>query len=113
MKYWLVSYKTARGKRVIFTHYFGLLLNFALPLFLAVAGGRDLKENPLAFHTVIWIQVLSCRCWSMLAEGCSSRKETISDVNTGFLTPYVAVYLLYLAGLFNYWYTATSQETTP
>ena len=42
------------------------------------------------------------------------KKETVSDVNIGYLFFHLAIYVLYLVGLVYYWYTfMITTSTTP
>lgn len=109
MKYWVISYKLAKGKRILLvnTIYYGvLLLNFLLPVFYSTTTGMNLDVvSSTAFQLVIWIQVLSCL---VLFDGGRKiyvfiKKETVSDVNIGYLFFHLTVYVLYLVGLIYYW----------
>ena len=109
MKYWIVSYKLSEGKMIKlanFCYYFVLILNIAISVFVAVEEGMDLKLFDLAYSMLIWIQVFSC---FVLADGCRRfyvyiNKKIPTGVNNRAVSMHVGVYMLYLIGLFYFYF---------
>jgi hypothetical protein len=94
-------------------YYIVLFLNFAIPAFVAVIGVLNKEIFEKVFQMNVWIQVLSCL---VLFDACRRmfviiRRDTVSGVNVRYLCFHIAVYLLYLAGIFYFYYTAVVEQT--
>ena len=96
-------------------YYVVLILNFAIPAFVAAMGVLNDKIFEDVFQMLFWIQVLSCL---VLFDACRRmfviiRRDTVSGVNVCYLCFHIAVYLLYLAGLCYFYFTAVTKPTDP
>jgi hypothetical protein len=94
-------------------YYVVLFLNFAIPAFVSAMGVLYSGLFKKVFQMIIWIQVLSCL---VLFDACRRmfviiRRDTVSGVNVCYLWCHIAVYLLYLAGLVFFYFTAIIGET--
>ena len=94
-------------------YYVVLFLNFAIPAFVAIMGVLNEEIFDKVYQMNVWIQVLSCL---VLFDACRRmfviiRRDTVSGVNVPYLCFHIAVYLLYLAGVLYFYYTAVAKPT--
>jgi len=120
MKYWMASYKLGEGKIIFlvnFCYYFVLILNVAIPIFVAIEYCFDFKDYPLSYQMLIALQVFSC---FVLADGCRRffvfiKKNVPTGINNCAVGKHLSVYLLYLIGLvyFDITYIMRYKEDSP